>query len=138
MAVNYIAALKTNRMQDVADVINAKAVQPATGGGTIPKLVIGTSALNGTAVPAAVLSTHTLSNPVGTVSGSTLTITPPAAVNAGNTGIAALAEIRTSADVVVVSGLVVGTSLPAEVILNSTSITSGQQVSITAASITHS
>jgi len=134
MAVNYIAALKTNRMQDVADVINAKTIAAATGGGTIPKLVIGTSALSGAT---GVLSTHTLSNPVGTVSGSVLTITLPTAVNASATGTAALAEIRTAADVVIVSGLVCGVG-SGEVQLNSLSITSGQSVNITAASITHS
>jgi hypothetical protein len=134
MAVNYIAALKTNRMQDVADVINAKTIVAATGAGTIPKLVIGTSGLSGAT---GVLSTHTLSNPVGTVSGSVLTITLPTAVNATATGTAALAEIRTAADVVIVSGLVVGVG-SGEVQLNSLSITSGQSVNITAASITHS
>jgi hypothetical protein len=134
MAVNYIAALKTNRMQDVADVINAKTITAATGGGTVPKLVIGTSGLSGAT---GVLSTHTLSNPVGTVSGSVLTITPPAAVNASATGTAALAEIRTAADVTIVSGLVCGVG-SGEVQLNSLSITSGQSVNITAASITHS
>lgn len=134
MAVNYIAALKTNRMQDVADVINAKTITAATGGGTVPKLVIGTSGLSGAT---GVLSTHTLSNPVGTVSGSVLTITLPTAVNASATGTAALAEIRTAADVVIVSGLVCGVG-SGEVQLNSLSITSGQSVNITAASITHS
>jgi len=134
MAVNYIAALKTNRMQDVADVINAKTIVAATGAGTVPKLVIGTSGLSGAT---GVLSTHTLSNPVGTVSGSVLTITLPTAVNASATGTAALAEIRTAADVVIVSGLVCGVG-SGEVQLNSLSITSGQSVNITAASITHS
>jgi hypothetical protein len=134
MAVNYIAALKTNRMQDVADVINAKTIVAATGAGTVPKLVIGTSALSGAT---GVLSTHTLSNPVGTVSGSVLTITLPTAVNASATGTAALAEIRTAADVVIVSGLVCGVG-SGEVQLNSLSITSGQSVNITAASIIHS
>jgi|KBSMisStaDraftv2_1062788.scaffolds.fasta_scaffold33159_4 hypothetical protein len=134
MAVNYVAVLKTNRMQDVADVINAKTITAATGGGTVPKLVIGTSGLSGAT---GVLSTHTLSNPVGTVSGSVLTITLPTAVNASATGTAALAEIRTAADVVIVSGLVCGVG-SGEVQLNSLSITSGQSVNITAASITHS
>jgi hypothetical protein len=134
MAVNYIAVLKTNRMQDVADVINAKTITAATGGGTVPKLVIGTSGLSGAT---GVLSTHTLSNPVGTVSGAVLTITLPTAVNASATGTAALAEIRTAADVVIVSGLVCGVGT-GEVQLNSLSITSGQSVNITAASITHS
>jgi hypothetical protein len=78
-----------------------------------------------------------LANPVGTVSGAVLTITLPSAVNATATGTAAKASIRTSADVDIVTGLVCGVG-SGEVQLNSLSITSGQSVNITAASITHS
>ena len=63
MAVNYIAALKTNRMQDVADIINAKTI---TAGDRRrhrrPKLVIGTSGAVGRHWRA--VNAHAVANPV--------------------------------------------------------------------------
>jgi len=133
MAVNYIAAAKTNRLRVVADAIDAKTFVVGSGAGSAGKLVIGTASLSGAT---GVLSTHTLSNPCGTASGTALTFTLPSAVNASATGTAALASIRTSADVDIVTGLVCGVGT-GEVQLNSLSITSGQSVNITAMAINH-
>jgi len=135
MAVNYLAALKTNRMQDVADLIASKTITAASGAGSLGSLVIGTSALSGAT---GVLATIALQNPAATVSGAVMTLAGlPLSVNASATGTAALAELRNNAGTVIVGGLTVGTSAT-DVILNSTSITSGQSVSVTAATITHS
>jgi hypothetical protein len=85
-----------------------------------------------------VLATIALQNPAATVSGAVMTLAGlPLSVNASATGTAALAELRNNAGTVIVGGLTVGTSAT-DVILNSTSITSGQSVSVTAATITHS
>lgn len=139
MAVSYIAAAQTNRMTTVNAAINSQTFNAPSGAGSAGKLVIGTAALSGAT---GVISTHTLPNPAGTVSGSppnvVLTLGAITAVNATGAGTltAAKAEIRTSADVVIVSGLTVGTT-GTDVILNSTSITNGQSVNITSAVITH-
>ena len=128
MAVNYSAALKTNRMQDVADLIASKTITAATGGGSAGSLVIGTSALSGAT---GVLVTIPLPNPPGTVSGPVFTINTatPLTANASATGTAALAELRNNAGTVIVSGLTVGTGSE-NVIVNSVSITSGQAVTM--------
>lgn len=135
MAVNYLAALKTNRMQDVADLIASKIIAASTGAGSAGKLVIGTGALSGAT---GVLVTITLPNPAASVAGAVMTLLGvPLSANASATGTAALAELRNTADAVIVGGLTVGTSAT-DIILNSTSITSGQSVSVTAGTITHS
>jgi hypothetical protein len=123
MAVTYAAGVKTSRMEAVLAAIDA---------GTAGKLEIGTAAMG------AVLATFTLVDPAGTVSGSILTLDfdPDISVAASGTGTAAAARIRTSADADVVTGLTVGTS-GTDIILDSTSITSGQTVTITAGTITH-
>lgn len=94
-----------------------------------------------TAAYAAILATLTLSDPSFSRGGSTpntaLTMLGvPKTVNAANTGTAAAARIKDGGGTVIVNSLTVGTSA-ADIILNSTSITSGQQVAITAGTITH-
>jgi hypothetical protein len=61
----------------------------------------------------------------------------PKSANASGSGTAAVARIKEGGGTVIVNGLTVGTSA-ADIIVNSTSITTGQQVSITAGTITHS
>lgn len=135
MAVNYAAVLKTNRMQDVADLIASKVIAAATGAGSAGSLVIGTAALSGAT---GVLVTIPLPNPAATVSGPVMTLSGvPLSANASATGTAAKAEFRNNAGTMVVDGLSVGTSAT-DIILNSVSITSGQSVSVTAGTITHS
>jgi hypothetical protein len=135
MAVTYIAALKTARMQRTADRIATMTDAVATGSPTTGTLVIGTSGLSGAT---GVLATFTITTAVTSgVSGSVLTIPLSASsVTASASGTAALAEIRNNAGTVIVSGLTVGTSAT-DVILNSTTITSGQTVTISAATLTH-
>ena len=127
MAVNYIAALQTSRMTAVINAIDV---------GTAGTLEIATAAY------ASILATIALQKPSFSVGG-----TPPnckitmlgvtLSATAGNTGTAAVARIKDSSANVVINNLSVGTSAT-DIVLNSTSITSGQTVSITAGSITHS
>jgi hypothetical protein len=135
MAVTYSSALKTNRMQDVADLIASKTIAAATGTATAGSLVIGTSGLSGAT---GVLATFAITTAVVSgVSGSVLTIPFTAStVTASASGTAALAELRNNAGTVICSGLTVGTS-GTDVILNSTSITSGGNVTISSATLTH-
>jgi hypothetical protein len=124
MPVIYSATLKTTRMQ---------AVVTALGSGA--KLVLGTSALSGAT---GVLATEVLPATAGTVSGNVLTLSgTPLSVASAAVGSLAKAELRTSADVVVVSGLTVGTSA-SDIIVDTTTISSvGQIVNINSGTLTH-
>jgi hypothetical protein len=116
--------VKTARMQAVLDAINAGA---AAG-----KLEIGTAGMG------TVLSTITLDDPAGTVSGDTLTFSglPIVDASADATGTAAEARIRDSDDNNVVTGLTVGTS-GANIIIDNPSIVAGQAVSFNSGTIQH-
>ena len=125
MAVIYAAALRTARMNEVNDAINA-----GSGAG---KLKIGTTGMG------LVLATLTLADPAGSVSGDVLTLDFDPDISdtsADNTGTAAAATITDSDDNVIVSGLTVGTS-GTNIVLDSVSITAGQTVTITAGTLTH-
>lgn len=127
MAVNYTTAVKTSRMTAVRDAID--------GGGAAGKLEIGTTGM------ATVLATITLGfsgASTGTVSGAVLTLAgfPRSDSSADATGTAAAARIRTSANVDIITGLTVGTS-GSDINLDSLSITAGQTVTISSATITH-
>lgn len=125
MGVIYRASLRTSRMTAVLNDIDSGA-----GAG---KLKIGTSGMG------LVLATLILADPCGSVSGDVLTLdTTPALedTTADATGTAAAAIITDSADTTIVSGLTVGTS-GTNIILDSVSITAGQRVQITSATITH-
>ena len=134
MAVIYNTTLKDNRMQLVADLIASKTAAASTGTATAGSLVIGTSALLGAT---GVLATIPLSATPGTVGSGVLTLSGvPLQATATATGTAALAEFRNNAGTTVVSGLTVGTS-GTNIIINSTSISSGQAVQVTSGTITH-
>jgi hypothetical protein len=91
----------------------------------------------GTAGMAATLVAITLSDPSFTESGGVITMaSPPKSGVATGTGPAGAARIRNGAGADVVTGLTVGTS-GSDINLNSTSITTGQTVTLTAATITH-
>lgn len=123
MAVTYNTTLKNTRLTDVVSAIG-------TGGaGT---LVIGTAAM------ATTLSTITFDSTCGTVTGGVLTFssTPKVDSSAANTGTAAAAIVKSGGATTIISGLTVGTS-GSDINLSSTSIVSGQSVTITAATITH-
>lgn len=116
MSVTYSPSAKASRMTAIRDLLNSG------------KLEIGTAAM------AATLVTFTLNASSGSVSGGVLTFSGfPKTVAAAATGAAAAARLRTSADADVVTGLTVGIAgSGADVILDSTSISSGQNVTIAA------
>jgi hypothetical protein len=125
MSLVYSTATKTARLQAVINQIDGGA-----GPGT---LEIGTTGMG------TVLAIITLADPCGTVSGDVLTFDfdPDVSDTAADaTGTAAAARIKDSAGTVVVSNLTVGTSA-ADIIINSTSITVGQVVTLTTGTITH-
>jgi hypothetical protein len=124
MAVNYSTTAKTSRMTAVRDAIDAGA-----GAGV---LQIGTTAMG------TVLAEFTLNDPSGTVSGSVLTLSGFAKSDAGANanGTAAAARIRDSDGNDVITGLTVGTS-GTDIVLDSTSISTGQTVTLNSFTITH-
>jgi hypothetical protein len=134
MPVNYLAAVRTNRLNVVNDAINAKTFVAGSGTGSAGNLIIGTSALSGST---GVLATIPLQNPAATVSGNVLTLAGvPRSAAATATGTAALAEIRTSTGTVIVSGLTVGTS-GTDIIISSVAVATGQTVQVNSGTITH-
>jgi hypothetical protein len=125
MAVTYSTAMKTLRMQAVADGIDAGA-----GAGT---LEIGTTAMG------TVLAVFQLVEPCGTVATDTLTLDFDPDISdtsADATGTAAAAQIKNGDGTVVISGLTVGTS-GTDIVLDNTSITATQTVTLTAGTLTH-
>lgn len=126
MTIAYSTTVKNNRLTQVLNAIDGGA-----GNGV---LVIGTSALSGAT---GVLASITLAKPSATVAAGVLTLSgTPLSATASATGTAAKAELRDSTGTVVASGLTVGTSA-SDIIINSTSISSGQTVQITSGTITH-
>jgi hypothetical protein len=124
MAVTYSTAAKTARMQAIIDQIDA--------GASPGKIKIRDSGN-------VVLATLTLADPCGTAASGVLTFDFSPAVQdtaADATGTAANAIVTDSADTTVISGLTVGTS-GTDIVLDSTSITAGQTVSLTSGTITH-
>ena len=124
MAVTYSNAAKEDRLQAVIALIDA--------GASPGKLKIGTAGM------ATVLATLTLADPCGAASAGALTFDfdPDISVAAAEAGTAAAATITDSDDNVVISGLTVGVG-SGDIQLDSVSITAGQTVTITEASITH-
>jgi hypothetical protein len=138
MSVNYNNTVKSNRMQTVMDAIMNKTYVVGTGTAAASSLVIGTSALSGATGVLATLALDTTPLTLNAGPPPNLTFNDtPILVNASATGTAAKAEIRNTGGTVVIDSLTVGTSA-SDIIVNSTSFTSGQQVSITAGTITHS
>lgn len=123
MALSYDATTQANRMQEVLDRIDNNA-SPAF-------IEIATTAFG------SVLVTITLADPSFTRSAAVLTMAgAPKSGVAGASGTAAVARIKDGGGTVIVNNLSVGTS-GTEIVLNSTSITNGQTVTITAGTITH-
>src|SRR3954454_2388052 len=124
MAVNYNAALKSARMQAVITGIDAGA-----GPGVLEICSAGF---------AAVLAAITLADPSFTEAGGVITMAGPPRTDtsADATGTAAVARIKDSNGTVVANNLSVGVGA-GEIQLNSTALSAGQSVSITAGTITH-
>ena len=125
MSVSYSASLKSIRMNAVISAIDT------SGTGTIE---IGSSGM------AMVLVTIGLSKPSFMESNGVITMAGvPLSGSASNSGTAASADIKDGDGDVVVSGLTVGISgSGADIILDSTSLTVGQIVTMQSATITHS
>lgn len=121
MALTYVTATKTSRMNAVVTDIGASG-----------KLEIGTAGM------ATILATINLNATAGTVTNGVLSLSGfPKTVAASATGVAAAARIRTGANADVITGLTVGTS-GTDIVLDNTSINSGQNVTINATpTITH-
>jgi hypothetical protein len=123
MTVSYAAPLKDTRMNAVVTAIDAQ-----TGAGTIE---IGTAAM------AAVLVVITLQKPSFTEAAGVITMAgAPKSGVASAGGTAAAARIKDGAGTIQISGLTVGTS-GSDINLNSTTISSGQTVTLSSATITH-
>jgi len=123
MAVTYANALKDTRMQAVVTAVDA--------GGSAGTMEICTAGY------AAVLGAITLQRPSFSEAAQTITVAGvPLSATAGNSGTAAVARIKDSGGNVIVSGLTVGTS-GTDVIISSTGVSSGQQLTLTAGTITH-
>ncbi len=136
MAISYPTATKNNRLKMA---LLAGAVTPAAGESLDANtgfgvLVIGTSALSG---GTGVLATITLQKPSFSISGGVATMLGvPLSATASATGTAAKAELRDSAGNVIGGTLTVGTS-GTDIIVATTTVTSGQTVQVTAGTITH-
>lgn len=126
MAVTYSTAAKTARMQAVIDQIDAHATLAGT-------LEIGTTGM------ATVLATFTLADPSGTAAAGVLTFDFDPDISdtsADATGTAAEARIKDGSGTAIITGLTVGTA-GTDIVLDSTSITAGQTVTLTTGTITH-
>ena len=135
MAVTYNSTLKTNRMQLVPDLISGKAAAASTGTATAGWLVIGDSTLS--APSTGILAKLPLNATPGTVTGNVFTITVTGVTaSATATGTAAKAELWTNGNSPVVQGLTVGTS-GTDIVISSTTISSGQTITLTSGNITH-
>lgn len=122
MAVTYTTAVKNARLTAVVTQIGGTGV-----------LEIGTTGM------ATILATITLNATAGTAASGVLTFSgfPKSDTSADNTGTAAAARIRTATGGTdIVTGLTVGTT-GSDINLDSVSITAGQTVTITSATITH-
>ncbi len=118
MAVTYNVAVKTSRMTATRDYFANGTLEIQTSGD-------------------AVLATFGLSASGGTIAGAVWTLAFDASpVTASGTGTAAKAVIKTSGGSGHLTGLTVGTS-GADIVLDNTSINSGQSVSLSSATITH-
>ena len=123
MSITYNSTLKTTRMTAVRTAADA--------GATFAKIEIGTAAM------ASILATITLPKPMSSESAGVLTLLGvPLSAVAGNTGTAAAARLRDSNNVDIITGLTVGLSA-SDIILDNTSINSGQTVRITGGTLTH-
>lgn len=142
MSVNYPTATKNNRLKMV---FLAGAVTPAAGesvdaGAGVGVLVIGTSALSGAT---GVLATIPLQKPSVTIAGNVATIAgTPLSAAATASGVAAKAEVRDSAGNVIISNLVVGgtaegTTAGADIILNASTLATGESVVVNSGTVTH-
>lgn len=129
--IGYAMALRTARMTAVKDAINY-----ATGAGTL-KIYSGTRPATGAAITSQVLlATLTFATDCGTVSNGVLTFAAITADSSADAeGTATWARIA-DGDGAFVADLNVGATSDFDVVLNTTAIVAGGEVSITSASLT--
>lgn len=131
--MGYSTAAKNGQLQAVADLVAGLTLAASTGAATAGKLVIGTAALSGAT---GVLGTINLPTTPFSVAGGVATLLGvPLSTIAGASGTAAKAELRNNADVVIRDGLTVGTSA-SDIIIGSTAVSAGDELKVTAFSIT--
>lgn len=144
MAVSYITAAATQRLQVVADGMQGKAFAASTGTASAPSLVIGTSAFVNTQGTASVTTGTTgvlaiIPLPVAGISVSSRTlslVSSSQSATATSSGTAANAAVITNGGTIYVGGLTAGTA-STDVILGSSAISSGQTVTVSSATLTH-
>lgn len=120
MAVTYATDVKNDRMDAVTTQIGASGV-----------LEIGTTAMG------TVLASISLANPAAPgASGGVLTFTMPQSDTSADAGGTAAAARITDGTNDVITGLTVGTGSE-DIVLDSVSISAGQTVTISSATITH-
>lgn len=118
MAVTYNVAVKTSRMTATRDYFADGTLEIQTSGD-------------------AVLATFALTAGGGSIATDTWTLAFDAStVEAGADGTAAKAVVKTSGGVANLTGLTVGTAA-SDIILDSVSFTSGQDVTLSSATIQH-
>lgn len=118
MSVTYATAVKTDRITATRDHFASGTLEIQASDNTV-------------------LATFTLSASGGTISTDTWTLVFAAStVTAGATGTATKAQMKTSGAAANLTGLTVGTS-GADIVLDSVSITSGQDVTLSSATIQH-
>ena len=125
MAGTYSNTVKTARMTTVKD-----AVDGGVGAGKLKIYSAGYAAL---------LAVFNCSDPCGSVAGDPAVLTfsgMPKATTGAADGVAAIARLTDSADTMVREGMTVGTS-GTDIIIDNTSISTGQTVNWTAGTITH-
>lgn len=125
MAGTYNNTVKTTRMTAVLTAIDA--------GASFGKLKIYSAAY------AALLATFTLSDPSGSVAGDPAALTlsgMPKSTTGATDGVAAIARLTDSDDTMVREGMTVGT-VGTDIIIDNTSIATGQTVNLTSGVITH-
>lgn len=120
MSVTYDNTLKDARMSAVITALNSGTLEICT------------------AAFASILATFTFAATSGSTTNGVLTLAFAAtSVTAGNTGTATVARAKNSGGArTVITGLTVGTS-GSDINLNSTSVTSGQTVTLSSAVLTH-
>lgn len=129
MSVTYSTTAANARL--AAGLTAAVSGQSVDGGSSFGTLVIGIAGM------ASVLATITLQKPSFTIASKVATLAGvPLSTSATGTGTAAAAQFVDSASNVIISGLTVGTSAT-DIVLNSTSISIGQTVTVTSGTITH-
>ena len=123
MTVIYSNTLKDTRMQAVVTAVD--------GGGAAGTMEIGSAGF------AAVLAVITLQRPSFSEASQTITVLGvPLSGNATSNGTAALARIKDSNGNIIISGLTVGTG-GTDILISTTTLTTGLQLSLVAGTIMH-